>query len=247
MSAVTVVALAAALAGSDSVWRAGLAAGLEDFSRDRSTWRTAQLSLSRRAGGHTFGLEAGLVERFDQTDRVLSGETWLRLAPRRALHLRAGIAPGADIIARSDLSAELYAGVGGGWEISFGYRRMDFDADNVDLLSASAATYRGLWYFRARGTGVPTAGSLGLVGALTARRYLGPRLDSFVEITGGGGREVVLLGPGPAVELRGTGFVAARAESRFGPRWGLGAGVSWNAEREIPSRYGLLLGAFALW
>jgi YaiO family outer membrane protein len=227
-------------------WRAGLSYGRERFTRDRSAWQTVSAAASRKAGPHTFGIDLGSVRRFDQSDTQLAGETYLRLASRASLHVRGAVAPDADVIARTDLSTEVFHGVQGGWELSAGYRRMDFPVDAVDILSASVAMYRSAWYLRARGIAVPTAGTVGFAGALTARRYLG-RADRFAELQGGTGEEVVLLGIGPTVELRSTGFVAARGEVRLTGRWGVTGGLAWNAEEGIPSRVGFTVGLFTVW
>jgi YaiO family outer membrane protein len=227
-------------------WRAGVSYGREVFTRDRADWQTLMAGAARKAGRHTFGVEAGSVERFGQRDLQLTGEAYLGLASGTSLHLRGAVAPGAGVIAKSDLSMELFRAVGGGWELSAGYRRMSFPVDVVDIFALSAAAYRGPWYLRARAIAVPTSGSTGLAGALTARRYLG-RDDRFAEVQGGAGREVVLLGVGPEVDLRSTGFVAARAEVRLRERWGVAGGLSWNAEEGIPARFGITLGGFTVW
>ncbi|MGH7561783.1 MAG: YaiO family outer membrane beta-barrel protein, partial [Gemmatimonadales bacterium] len=244
---VTLAVILVALPAQDTAaWRAGLSYVHERFTRDRASWNTLTAAATRKVRLHTFGAQVGTVERFDQTDGQLTAEAYLRLAPRTYAHVQGAVAPGADVIASSDLSAEVFRGVRGGWELSAGYRRMSFPIDAVDILSASVAAYRGWWYLRARAIAVPTAGSTGFSGGLTARRYFG-RADRFAEVQGGGGKEVVLVGVGPMVELRSLGFVSARGEALLDRRWGVSGGLSWNAEEGIPSRYGLTVGLFTVW
>jgi YaiO family outer membrane protein len=238
--------LALAFAAQDSVpWRVQVTYGVEGFVRDRAPWHAAAAAVSRRAGRHTLQVEVDGHSRFGLTDVTAGAEGYLVVAPRTYVDLRAVVGPGADVVARADLGAELYRGVGAGWELSAGWRRLAYAATDVGIASASAARYQGDWYLRARVSAAFQGGREGPGGALLARRTFG-NADDLVEAQGGLGQEVVTLAP-QVVDVVRTAFLAARGQRRMAARWGVSAAATWNRQDGIPDRAGLTLGVFSRW
>jgi YaiO family outer membrane protein len=121
---------------------------------------------------------------------------------------------------------------------------MDFEENDVDILSAGGAHYLGNWYLRAVTFLSTLAGNSALSFSGTARRYIDPPRE-YVEIGAGTGREVVVLGPGPTVDTRDTRFFQIRVQRFLAYRWGFSAAAMVNRFEGAPERRGFSLGLMA--
>ncbi|MBI4543299.1 MAG: YaiO family outer membrane beta-barrel protein [Gemmatimonadetes bacterium] len=244
------IALAAALAApradTSGRWQASATYGFETFTRERATWHVGSLVAGRRFARGTVLAEGLLASRFARTDPAGALDGYYTFAPRVYGNLRVQVAPDAEVIARTDVAAELFRGLRGGWEASAGYRRMDYRSDAVDIVSLGVARYVRSWYVRARGTVVPKGGRAGVSALLLARRY-GATSDDVTEVSANLGEQVVTIGAGPAVELRATATLAARWQRRLRGPWGLAVGATWTSDERSPARAGLTTGAFTRW
>ncbi|HWO88032.1 MAG TPA: YaiO family outer membrane beta-barrel protein [Gemmatimonadales bacterium] len=245
---IQVAVLAALLQATDTTrWFARLDLSAERHTRQLSSWSWTTAALGRRAGGSTVITEGLVAERFDRRDIGGSVDWYAPLGGSGYVNLRFQLAPGADVIARTDLSADLYRGIGGGWELSGGYRRMDYAADGVDLVALSAARYKGPWYWRGRLVVTPKAGAVSAAVSLLARRY-GRTTDQLLELQAGGGKQIVTPGAGQ-VDLRRTLFAAARVQRPLGiwRETHVQLGATWTSDQGRPARYGLTLGLLRRW
>ncbi len=221
-------------------WQASLTGGFESFTSQRTPWWAWDARIERRDGHGTLAAEAVLARRFSLTDGGGAADVYQVLWPRAYGNVRVVLAPGARVVPRLDASAELYQGVGAGWELSAGYRRMSYAGGGVDVWAASAAKYAGNWYLRVRGTLVPTAGTVGGALGLLVRRYLASS-DDLVDVSASAGKDVVTLGPA-LLEVRSTTEAALRVQRFVTPRWGLSATATYASEQGIPTRTGVTIG-----
>ncbi len=221
-------------------WRAALTGGFESFASQRTPWSAWDARIERRDGRGTLAAEAVLARRFSLTDGGGAVDAYRVLWSRAYGNVRVVVAPGARVIPRLDASAELYQGVGDGWELSAGYRRLSYAGGGVDVWALSAAKYAGDWYLRARGTLVPTAGTVGGALGLLVRRYLGTS-DDLVDVSASAGKDVVTLGPA-LLEVRTTTEAALRVQRFVTARWGLSATATYAGEQGIPTRIGMTVG-----
>jgi YaiO family outer membrane protein len=111
----------------------------------------------------------------------------------------------------------------------------------VDIVGAGVAKYVGAWYLREVTTMSTLAGRSAFSFSAMARRFFSPPRE-YVEFSGGIGREVVVLGPGPSVDVRETRFLQGRIQKFLSRRWGLSAAVMYNRFEGAPERKGLSLG-----
>jgi len=228
-----------------TVWTASLEYGFQAFTHVDAAWQTWTARFERRTAAGAIALEAGDATRFALWDQSLALDAYPKLWRRAYGNLRIGVAPGARVLPRSDVLAELYQGVGGGWEISGSYRRMSYPGQSVNLWGASIAKYLAHWYVVARATAVPQAGKLGGGAWLTVRRYLATT-DDYLEVSGGGGSEVVTLAA-DSVTVNTSQFLAARLVQYLTVRVALTAGATWNVQQGLPARRGLSLGLGYRW
>ena len=226
-------------------WRAGFEYGFESFTMSRAAWQTYTARLERKIAHGSIALEGEDATRFSLWDQAVALDAYRTLWRRAYGNLRVSVAPGAQVLPRSDVTAEVYQGGGGGWEVSAGYRRMNYAGHGVDLWGASLGKYVGNWYVVARATAVPQSGKLGGGAWLLVRRYLGTA-DDYLDVSGGVGSEVATVAV-DSVAVSRTQFVTARLQRFVTPRLGLTLGATWNAQRGIPTRSGLALGVLYRW
>ena len=249
----TPLLLALLLATPDTVraprWNASLTYGFEAFTRTQPTWHAANVQVGRRFTHGTVIGEVLVARRFDRTDQGLAVDAYRTLWHGAYGNLRTQVVPGADVLPRLDVSAEFYQSVGGGFEMSGGYRRMQYRGSRADLWTLRAAKYLPHWYLRARTIVVPHGGTTALSAAVAARRYLATD-DEYLDVQAGAGEEIVTVGTGatgPVVEPRRNRVLTATLRKTLTGALGLSAGATYNATGGLPSRRGLSAGLTYRW
>jgi YaiO family outer membrane protein len=246
---ILLLALAAASpADTGARWRAEAGYAVEVHSRDRAAWQTVRTAFGHRWARATLTADLQTASRFGRWEQAGGLETYFAAGRRWSGYARLQVAPGAEVLPRTDASGQLTAAVARGWEATAGYRRMGFSDETVDIVSVGAARYAGVWYLQALGSAVPGHGTTGFGVALLARRYADPdRPDRFIEFRGSAGREVVLLGPATAPDLRATGAAGVRYGTPLARDWGLSVAATWTAEDRVPSRTGVAVSFYRTW
>ncbi|MEY4762324.1 MAG: YaiO family outer rane beta-barrel protein, partial [Pseudomonadota bacterium] len=136
-------------------WTAGLAVDHNAFSGAGSTWTDSVLSLRHRWDRASLGFEALESRRFGINDHAFAADAYVRVLPRTTLNLRLQLSDAARLYPGNRWRAEVFQGVGQGWELSAGYDRLGF-SESVDLLSLGIGRYTGPWYYRLRYQHVPS-------------------------------------------------------------------------------------------
>lgn len=204
-------------------------------------WTLSQAILVRDLNGGAVGGEVFQAERFGLRDVGVALDVYRELWARSYGNIRLRMTPQADALPRWDLRMEGFQAFAGGWEISGSYWRMDFEDDDVNVLGVGGGKYHGLWYLRATTTLSTLAERSALSYAGMIRRFVGTSKE-YVEVSGGIGREVVVLGPGPVVDVRDTRFFQARVQRFLNARWGFAAGFAHNRFEGAPERNGVSIG-----
>lgn len=238
------LALLVPASDTGQAWRASAGYAFESFTSQRATWQAYQVRVERKLRHGSVALEMGDASRFSLWDQSLALDAYQTLWRRAYGNVRLAVAPGAQVLPRSDVTAEIYQGVPGGWEASAGYRRMSFPGTSVNIWDASLAKYAGDWYLRARLMAVPQSGRLGGGLALEARRYL-RTADDYLDASAGVGHEVITLPIAPVVAA--SRFLAARYQGFFSTHVGISVGATYNSQQGIPDRRGLALGIICRW
>jgi YaiO family outer membrane protein len=208
----------------DYRWTGSLSAGVTDTS-NAGTWHEGGASLRRRFDTGSVALEWLRASRFGDSDQALALDAYVDLWPRAYANLRYQHASGDSLFPGNAWRAELYQGVGRGWELSASYDRLGFSGGATEIYGAGVGRYWGDFYARARLTRVPglDSGSTAVRGML--RWYYAGNGDDYFEVAGGSGRS--------ASELAQLG-----ATARFNSN---SASVAWV--RWLGSRWGLRVGA----
>jgi YaiO family outer membrane protein len=209
-----------------------------------SDWTQSQIEVTRDLGSGSLGAGVFRVGRFGGEDWGFVFDAHRNLWKGAYGNARMRAIPGADLLPGLDLRLEIFQALPGGWEVSGSHWRMHLEEDDVEVSAVGAALYVGAWYLR-EVTAVSTlAGTSALSLSALARRFFDPPWE-YLELAGGIGQEVVVLGPGPQLDVRETGFVHGRMQRLVAGPWGVSAGASYHRFRGAPERKGLSLGLIA--
>ena len=244
---VPVRAPVAPAAAPTSTWHAAASAGTERFSSDQKIWQpwlTAQASLRHRGRGNALGVEIQRTRRFDQWDQSYVVDAYQSVTSRTYANVRVLVTPNAKIVARNDVSAELYRALSGGWEASVAGRRMEFAAGRTGIVSTSLARSFDAYYARLRAGAVLGNGGAGSFSALLRRA---PDENQLIEAGANVGREVVSIAAGGEIDIRSASGAYARAERYLDRHWGVAVIATLATARNIPSRYGAQLSLLRRW
>lgn len=225
-------------------WFAGLRHDREFIGSDLPQWTDwiqNQAVIVRDFTGGAIGGELFQVERFGLKDHGIALDMYKDLWRGSYGNLRLRATSDADVLPKLDVRLEVFQAAASGWEVSGSYWRMDFVENDVDIFGAGLAKYYRNWYFRGVTTMSTLAGGSAFSFSGMARRFLDPPRE-YLEISTGVGREVVVLGPGPTVDVRNTRFLQGRIQRFFNSWWGLSAGLTYNRFEGAPERIGLSFG-----
>lgn len=163
-------------------WMAKASVGYEHFNDGRQPWREQMLSLSRETAVGSVIARATRAERFGLDDQQFEIEFYPSLRPGTYAFVAAGGSSDRTLYPRRRFAVDLYQSVGRGFELSGGYRRLDFAA-STSIYVGSLTKYVGPWMLTARVYRVPAPGSLDSTsGHALVRRYFGGDGSSFVGV-----------------------------------------------------------------
>lgn len=210
----------------DYRWTGSLSAGLTDTS-NAGTWHDAGASLRRRFDKGSVALEWLRASRFGDSDQALALDAYVDLWPRAYANLRYQHASGDSLYPGNAWRAELYQGVGSGWELSASYDRLGFAGGATEIYGAGVGRYWGDFYARARVTRVPGLDSNSTAVRGMVRWYYAGTGDDYFEVAGGSGRsasELAQLGAAARFNSNSASLAWVRW---FNARWGLRVGAGY--------------------
>jgi YaiO family outer membrane protein len=194
----------------------------------REDWNEYEVSLRRKFDRGSIALEMLSADRFGNHDTAWALDSYVSLWDRAYANLRYQIGPDGELFPDNAWRAELFQGVGQGWEISGSYDHMDFGGSDVDMYGVGVGRYWGNFYARYRVLHVPGVGSGSLSHRAQLRYYYAGNADDYFEVYAGNGR---------SHELDNSGFdhVSSSSHSSFGasyvnyfaPHWGFKVGVGF--------------------
>lgn len=204
-------------------WAVGLSASTTDFSPDRGHWSENGLTVRRYFEQGSLALESLGARRFGADDRAWALDAYVDVWPRAYANLRYQHAPDAALFPRRSMRAELYQGVGDGWELAVSYDRLDF-AERTEIFGLGLGYYVGNYYLRLRSTHIPDADGSSVGHRALARWYYAGNADDYLELSAGTGRSTENLNDLDRVrrsDSRSVGLVWTRYLT---PYWGFRLG-----------------------
>ncbi|GAB3100307.1 YaiO family outer membrane beta-barrel protein [Lysobacter terrae] len=195
----------------------------------RDSWSEYEVALRRKFDGGSLALEMLRAHRFDQHDTAWALDGYVNLWARAYANVRYQRGPSGDLFPENAWRAELFQGVGNGWELSGSYDHLEFGGADTDMYGLGVGRYFGNFYARYRALHVPGVGSGSLSHRGQLRWYYAGNADDYFEVSAGHGRS--------HEREFGGGFdrVVADSHSSFGltyvkffaPRWGFKLGADF--------------------
>lgn len=172
------------LLGSGFRWSLQAEARYTDFSGDRRAWHENSATLRRRFVRGSIGIELLQAERFGDSDTAAAVDAYVDLWTRAYANVR--LQHSGDGLLPDAWRAEVFQGVGRGWEVSAGIDQLRFDRSTADIYSVGLGRYAGDFYARVRSRHVPSSDSLSH--QATLRWYYQGDADDYLEASAGTGR-----------------------------------------------------------
>jgi YaiO family outer membrane protein len=227
-------------------WEAGVLTSGEAFASRLSAWQWHSASLRYRGTSGSHALDLFTVRRHGMWNSGFAFEETHVYGASTYFAFRGQLAPGATIVARTDLSVAWYQTIRGRWELIPTARFMSFRDADVPILGLGLGRYSGLWYLSGRVNAARQAAEHGVTWAANARRYAAHDASHFLEATLSHGHEIAVLGPSDAA-LRQATSAAFRGQRMMSRSFGASLTLTYDANASLPDRRGALLSAFARW
>jgi len=161
-------------------WSIGAGYTRDTFNDARQAWQESSLTIGRETPIGSLIVRGSQADRFGLTDQQVDVEFYPTF--RAGTYAFVGVGIGADKILYPEnrLSIDLYQALGGGFEVSGGYRRLAF-AEITHIYLATLTKYAGNWMITGKAFVVPDA----LLGDSWSyhgqvRRYFGAAGTSFI-------------------------------------------------------------------
>jgi YaiO family outer membrane protein len=201
-------------------WLAHAGDTYSSFSPSRSAWSEYDASVRWYFPRGSLAAETLVASRFSLTDHAVALDGYADAGPRAYLNLRYQYSPNATLYPQQSYRAELFQGIGRGWEPSVSYDHMSFSASNVDMYGVGLGKYVGNWYLRWRTLFIPSQ-TLGVAHRAVARYYFSGNADDYVELNGGFSHGSELLPHSVLVNVTSSWTAGAQLQKFFTPRWGI--------------------------
>jgi YaiO family outer membrane protein len=223
-----------AQATDEFAWLANLSIGRSDFSPVKGTWNYYDATLRHYWKQGSLGFEYLGSERFGSDDYALALDAYWDLWQRAYVNVRLQASPRAILFPDTAYRAELFQGVGTGWELSGSYDHMDFGPGNVDMYGAGLGKYVGDWYVRWKTLFIPSSAKLGISHRVVARYYYAGNGDDYAEINGGFGEGGEFLQGTGIIETTRSHSAGAAFQKYLDPRWGFKVSAGYGVDNKYP-------------
>ena len=152
----TALRLRRTLRDTQRFWRADVAYAYDSFSDGRAAWRETRYSITRQTRiGSVIG-RFYHAKRFGLSDRQVEVEMYPRFREGTYAYVSGAFAPNPVLFPGYRVGVDLYQSLGAGFEVSAGFRRLQFD-DTVNIYVGSLTKYKGNWMLTGRVFATPRA------------------------------------------------------------------------------------------
>lgn len=216
------------------------------FEGGRRPWNDYAFSLRRRFEQGSLAVEVQRANRFGYGDTAIALDGYVNLWSRAYANLRYQHASGDKIFPHYAARAELFQGVGSGWELSGSYDQLKF-SDKVDIYGVGVGKYFGNYYARLRTTYVPGSdGSSSRGYRALLRNYYRGDADTYMEVRIGHGRGNDYL-PGQGLSQVSNGSVGVSWVFFPEPEWGLKISADYGQDSKAPNQTSVSMSVYRRW
>jgi len=224
-------------------WAASASAGWTDPGNG-PRWNDQTLSLRHYTPRGSLGFETLRAHRFGEQDYAWALDAYVDLWKGAYANLRYQRGPASRLFPANAGRAELYQGLGNGWEVSVSDDVLGF-AGRVNIYGATLAKYTGDFYLQWRHQNIVSAGSHGSGERLLGRWYYLGDADSYAELSINSGRSDDPLSlVGGQTRSGGGGFAWVRY---WTPRWGTRVGGSFSRASNASNQRAVTFSLYRRW
>jgi YaiO family outer membrane protein len=171
------------LDASSRPWWAGFSYSNDTFNDSRDPWHESAAAVTRLTPHGSVIVRASEARRFGLDDRLFEVEFYPRFRRGSYAFVSVGVAPDSTLYPSNRVAFDLYQGVGGGFEVSGGFRRLAFDS-TTNIYVGTLSKYLGNWMLTGKVFHVPGEGPLDSTSYHGGfRRYLRGDGVSYVGVT----------------------------------------------------------------
>ncbi|HEX5305216.1 MAG TPA: YaiO family outer membrane beta-barrel protein [Dyella sp.] len=212
-------------------WGASLGWNHTGFTGGQAGWNDADLSLRRYFSQGSLALELLQADHFGSRDHALALDGYVPLWSRAYANLRYQQGPSSGVLPRQEWRAEVFQGVGQGWELSGSVDHLRFSGD-TQFYGVGVGRYWGNWYARYKLQYVPGVGSGSWSNRLQLRNYYRGDAYDYVEVAVSNGRSTDLNRFDTQVVNHSAAFSAAWSHY-LSPRWGFKASAGYARGSDV--------------
>ena len=219
-----------------------LGAFKERLSGGRADWNSVYLE-----GAHYIAERQTLVGGLRMTERfgLHDDEQWIGyyhpLAPTWTALVEASVSEQHRVLPKHSVFGQLAKQLPGGWSLSLGLRRSEYNLGAVDVVSAGVERYWG--NFRAAYTlysGRPAGGPSGQAHRFQLNYYYGERSSVGAAVTAG--REVENIGPPAGILITDVRNLTINGRHWMTPQWGWSWDLFAHEQGDLYRRQGFRIG-----
>lgn len=238
-------AMAPAEPGDAPRWSLRIGVARSAFDGGRADWNDGEIALRRTFERGSLGLEWIAADRFGRRAGAWALDAYVPLWPRAYANLRYQDGPADAILPDVAYRAEVFQGVGEGYELSASYDRIEFDS-GADIYGIGVGRYLGNLYLRYTLRHVPGDEDDGWGHRGLFRNYYAGDGDDYVEASAGFGRSRDLDRFGPVGRGGGASFGVAWMKY-FHPAAGFRLAASHDDDNEGSAERRLSAALYLRW
>lgn len=214
-----------AMSAAGYTWGASAGWSHTGFSGGRQSWNDYDLTLRRYFERGSLGLELLRADHFGTGSNAWALDGYVPLWSRAYANLRYQQGPSSGVLPKQAWRAEVFQGVGSGWELSASVDHLRFSGD-TEFYGVGVGRYVGNWYGRYKLQHVPGVGSGSWSHRVLLRNYYRGDADDYWEVSAGSGRSTDMDRFGTVV--RNSNLAVGVAWTHyFAPRWGFKVGAGY--------------------
>lgn len=233
--------------GNGYDWGASLSWDHTGFTGGQQGWNDVDLSLRRYFSRGSLALELLRSDHFGTDDNAWALDGYVPLWSRAYANLRYQQGPSSGILPQQEWRAEVFQGVGRGWELSASIDHLRFSSD-TQFYGAGVGRYWGDWYARYKLQYVPGAGSGSWSNRFLLRNYYRGDAYDYLELSLGNGRSTDLNRYGTQV-FNNHAAIGVAWSHYLSPRWGFKVSAGYGEGSDVAgvNEQILSLTLYSLW
>ena len=228
-------------------WGASLSWDHTGFTGGQQGWNDVDLSLRRYFSHGSLALELLRSDHYGTSDNAWALDGYVPLWSRAYANLRYQQGPSSGILPQQEWRAEVFQGVGRGWELSASVDHLQFSS-STQFYGVGVGRYWGNWYARYKLQYVPGVGSGSWSNRFLLRNYYRGDAFDYLELSVGNGRSTDLNRYGTQV-FNNHAAISAAWSHYLSPRWGfkLSAGYGEGSDVAGVNEQIVSLTLYSLW